>query len=486
MTTQQHNLVMDYYQLTMTYAHFKEGRHKKFAYFDMYYRKNPDGGGYTIFNGLDALIEYIENFRFTESDLQFLREKGDFDDEFLEYLRGFRFRGDIWCVPDGTVMFPNEPILTVRGNLVEAQLIETKLLLLVNYASLVSTKANRIATAAGHRTVLEFGTRRAHGETAAVEGAKYAYIAGCGGTACVETEKRYGILSTGTMAHSFIESYPGEYEAFLAYGKTFPSKSIFLVDTYNTLKSGVPNAIRVAKEYLEPNGYRLKGVRLDSGDLAYLSIQTRKMLDAAGMEDCQIVASNSLDEYLIRDLISQGAKIDTFGVGEKLITARSDPVFGGVYKLVAVEENEKIIPKIKLSENSGKLTNPGYKRVYRFYDRTTGYALGDVVALHDEKINPDRYTLIDPSDEWKRTTIENYRVVELQKPIFQQGALVYDRPDVEQCKAYCTEQVGTIYKEITRLSYPHTYYVDLSIPLLNLRKQLLKEHKSKLETGGPE
>ena len=477
---EQRNLVMDYYEMTMAYAYYRENRHNDIAYFDMYFRKNPDNGGYSIFGGLDALMDYVENFRFSESDLDFLRGKGDFDDEFLDYLRDFRFRGDVSCVPDGTVVFPGEPLVTVRGTLLEAQLLETKLLLIVNFASLISTKANRIVNAALGRSILEFGTRRAQGETAAIEGAKYAYMAGCDGTACIETEKQYGVRSVGTMAHSFVESFPSEYDAYLAYARTFPDKSIFLVDTYDTLNSGVPNAIRVAKEYLEPNGHRLQGVRLDSGDLAYLSIRARRMLDEAGLTDCKIVASSSLDEYLIRDLISQGARIDTFGVGEKLITSQSDPIFGGVYKLVALERDGEIVPKIKLSENTGKITNPSYKKAYRFYDRSTGFALGDVVALHDETIDREQYTLIDPNEEWKTTTIENYRVEELQQPIFKDGKRIYEQLSLEERRAYCKAQVGTLYQEITRLRNPHTYYVDLSMPLLTLRKKLLREHKEKL------
>ncbi len=478
------SLVMDYYELTMAYACFRENRHETLSYFDLYFRKNPDNGGYSIFGGLDQVIEWLSEFCFSDSDIDFLRQKGDFDEEFLTYLRGFRFHGDVWSVPDGTPIFPGEPIVTVRGTLLEAQLLETQLLLLVNYGSLISTKANRIARAADGRSVLEFGTRRAHGETAAVEGAKYAYIAGCDGTACVETEKRYGIPSTGTMAHSFIESFDSEYDAFCCYARTFPGKCIFLVDTYNTLKSGLPNAIRAAKEVLEPAGHRLCGIRLDSGDLAYLSIKAREMLDRAGMHDCKIVASNSLDEVLIRDLLSQGACIDIFGVGEKLITAKSDPVFGGVYKLVATQEGGRIVPKIKLSENTGKLTNPGYKKVYRFYDRTSGYALGDVVALHSEEIDKHRYTLIDPNEEWKTTTIENYRVEELQKQIIKEGRCVYEQPSIEERRAYCAAQMGTLYREITRLRNPHTYYVDLSVPLLTLKKKLLREHKERIEREG--
>lgn len=477
------NLVMDYYQLTMSYSQFKLGRMGEIGYFDMFYRSNPDHGGYVIFNGLDKVIEYIKNFTFSDSDIAFLRKKGDFDEDFLSYLKDFKFKGDIYAVPDGTVVFPNEPLITVRGNMIEAQLIETKLLLLINYPSLISTKASRIVRAADGRGIMEFGTRRAQGQTAAIEGAKYAYIAGAMGTACVEAEKEYGVLALGTMAHSYVESFDSEYEAFISYAKTFPSKTTLLVDTYDSLNSGVPNAIRVAKEYLEPNGYRLKGIRLDSGDLAYLSKEARRMLDQAGLDDCKIVASNSLDEYLIQDLISQGAKIDTFGVGENLITSKSAPVLGGVYKLVAMEKENKIIPKIKFSDNIGKITNPSYKKLYRFYDKDTKYAIGDVIALHNEVISKDEYRLINPLEEQMTKLIKNYEVKELQQLIFKEGELVYQVPTLEETKAYCKNELDHLYPETKRFLNPTPYIVDLSKDLLTLKREMLYKKQELVASG---
>ena len=477
------NLVMDYYQLTMSYSQFKLGRMNEICYFDMFYRSNPDNGGYVIFNGLDKVIDYIKNFTFSASDIAFLRKKGDFDESFLTYLKDFKFKGDIYAVPDGTVVFPNEPLITVRGNMIEAQLIETKLLLLVNYPSLISTKASRIVRAALGRGIMEFGTRRAQGETAAIEGAKYAYIAGAVGTACVEAEKEYGVLALGTMAHSYVESFDTEYEAFLNYAKTFPSKTTLLVDTYDSLNSGVLNAIRVAKEYLEPNGYRLKGIRLDSGDLAYLSKEARRLLDQADLNDCKIVASNSLDEYLIQDLINQGAQIDTFGVGENLITSKSAPVLGGVYKLVAMEKDNVIVPKIKFSDNIGKITNPSYKKLYRFYDKDTKYALGDVIALANEVISKDKYHLINPNQEHQTKTLTNYDVKELQQLIFKNGELVYKVPTIEETRVYCKNELDHLYPEMKRFLNPTPYIVDLSKDLLTLKREMLYK-KQELVTSG--
>ena len=474
------NLVMDYYQLTMAYSYFKQNKQNEIAYFDMFYRKNPDNGGYVISAGLDEVIYYIKNFRFTEEDNECLRKKGDFDEEFLNYLRNLRFTGDVYAIPDGTVVFPNEPLITIKANIIEAQLIETALLLHKNFASLITTKATKIVAAAKGRGVMEFGTRRAHEVDAAVKGAKYAYIGGAIGTACVEAEKEYGIPALGTMAHSYIESFDSEYEAFLNYAMTFPNKSVFLVDTYDTLKSGVPNAIKAFNQVLVPQGKRPLGIRLDSGDIAYQSKKARKMLDESGLEDCKIVASNSLDEYLIKTLIEQGACIDTFGVGENLITAKSDPVIGGVYKLVAIEKENEIIPKIKLSNNIGKITNPGYKRVYRFYDNETGFAVGDVIALYNEEIPLNEYVLINPLEEWKTKKITNYQVRELQVPIFKNGKLVYQVPTIKEVRENCQKELNTIYPEVKRFSNPHEYYVDLSKELLELKKQLLVKYRDQV------
>lgn len=380
-------LIMDYYQLTMAYSYYKSGKKEEIAYFDMFYRKNPDSGGYVISAGLDEVINYVKNFSFNDSDIEVLRKKGDFDEEFLTYLKNLKFSGDIFAVEDGTVVFPNEPLITVRANIIEAQLLETSILLHKNFANLIATKTARIKKTAGDCEIIEFGTRRAHEKDAAVKGAKYAYIGGALGSSSVQAEKEFGIPSFGTMAHSYIESFDSEYEAFLTYAQTFPDNCIFLIDTYDTLNSGIENAIKVAQDYLIPRGHRLKGVRLDSGDLGYLSKVAREKLDQAEMNDCKILASNALDENKIEFLNNTDAKIDIYGVGENLITAKSDPVIGGVYKLVAIEKNNQIIPKIKLSENMGKIINPGHKKLYRFYDCKTNTALGDLISLADEDIN---------------------------------------------------------------------------------------------------
>lgn len=465
--------LIDFYELTMAYSDLKNGKSNEKCYFDVFFRKNLDNGGYNIACGLDEIIEYIENLKFDLKDIDYLRSLNTFDEEFLDYLKNFSFKGDIYGVPDGTVIFPNEPCITVCANAMEAQIIETDLLNRFNHGSLIATKTRRIVNEAKGRGIMEFGARRAQGSEAATVGAKYAYIAGCIGTSCYETGKRYGIPLLGTMAHSHVLKYENEYDAFTAYAKAFPENSVFLVDTNNTLKSGVPNAIRVAKDYLMPNGYRLKGIRLDSGDLAYLSKKAREMLDDAGLNDAKICVSNALDERLIKDLLTQGAPIDSFGVGENLITSKSCPVFGGVYKLAAICENGEIVPKMKISENAGKMTNPGYKKVYRFYDNKTGYALGDLIALYDEEIPKDSYTLIDEKEEWKQTKIKNYTVRELQVPIFKNGKLVYNQPTIKERKEICNKEMKTIYPEIERINNPHTYYVDLSEKLMALKKDML-------------
>jgi nicotinate phosphoribosyltransferase len=474
------NLVMDYYQLTMAYSYFMNGKKDEIAYFDMFYRKNPDKGGYVISAGLDEVINYVKNFKFSESDIEALRSKNHFSEEFLTYLSNLKFTGDIYAVEDGTVVFPNEPLITVKANIIEAQLLETALLLHKNFANLITTKASRMKFAAEDLNIVEFGTRRAHEVDAAVKGAKYAYIGGAIGSSCVQAYKEYGVPAFGTMAHSYIESFDSEYEAFLTYAKTFPNNTILLLDTYDTLRSGVKNAIKVAKEYLIPNGYSLKGIRLDSGDLAYLSKKVRAELDKEGFFDTKILASNSLDERLVSSLIKEGAKIDIFGVGENLITAKSDPVIGGVYKLVGIEKENKIIPKMKLSDNIGKLTNPGFKKLYRFYDKNTHFALGDVIALADEFINLDEYILIDET-EWKKKKLTNYYVKELQKTIFKDGKLVYNIPSIEEVKNKVRQELSTIFEEIKRFDNPHLYIVDLSSNLLKLKRELLFQHKEEIE-----
>lgn len=475
------NLTMlcDFYELTMAGGYFKNGVHKRNAYFDVFFRSVPDGGGFAIAAGLEQIVNYIKDLHFSAEDLDYLRSKNLFDEEFLNYLADFRFTGDIYAVPEGTPVFPYEPIITVRAPAIEAQLIETFLLLQINHQSLIATKANRIVRAAQGRTVLEFGSRRAQGADGAVIGARAAYIGGCAGTACTLTDELYGVPAGGTMAHSWVQMFDSEYEAFEAYCKLYPHSATLLVDTYNTLKSGVPNAIKAFKNILVPQGITDFAIRLDSGDISYLSKKARKMLDDAGLPNCKITASNALDEYLIRDLMMQGAKIDTFGVGERLITAKSSPVFGGVYKLAAVEdENGGIIPKIKISENTAKITNPHFKRLYRFYDRESGKALADELCLRDEVINENEpHTIFDQNAVWKTKTLTDYTVRDLQEPIFKNGKLVYELPSLDAIKNYCREQIGTLWDEVKRFENPHTYYVDLSQKLWDEKRRLLKENE---------
>ena len=475
------NLTMlcDFYELTMAGGYFKNGVNKRNAYFDVFFRSVPDGGGFAIAAGLEQIVNYIKDLHFSAEDLDYLRSKKLFDEEFLNYLADFRFTGDIYAVPEGTPVFPYEPIITVRAPAIEAQLIETFLLLQINHQSLIATKANRIVRAAQGRTVLEFGSRRAQGADGAVIGARAAYIGGCAGTACTLTDELYGVPAGGTMAHSWVQMFDSEYEAFEAYCKLYPHSATLLVDTYNTLKSGVPNAIKAFKNILVPQGITDFAIRLDSGDISYLSKKARKMLDDAGLPNCKITASNALDEYLIRDLMMQGAKIDTFGVGERLITAKSSPVFGGVYKLAAVEdENGGIIPKIKISENTAKITNPHFKRLYRFYDRESGKALADELCLRDEVINENEpHTIFDQNAVWKTKTLTDYTVRDLQEPIFKNGKLVYELPSLDAIKNYCREQIGTLWDEVKRFENPHTYYVDLSQKLWDEKRRLLKENE---------
>jgi nicotinate phosphoribosyltransferase len=474
------SMLCDFYELTMGNGYFKNGFGKKIAYFDVFYRCVPDGGGFAIAAGLEQVIEYIENLHFSEEDVKFLREKKIFDEAFLEYLKNFKFTGDIYAVPEGTPIFPNEPIMTVRAPAIEAQLIETYVLLALNHQSLIATKANRIVRAAQGRTVLEFGSRRAQGADGAVIGARAAYIGGCGGTACTLTDELYAVPAGGTMAHSWVQMFDTEYEAFKTYCEIYPDNATLLVDTYNTLKSGVPNAIKAFKEVLLPKGIKNFAIRLDSGDISYLSKKARKMLDEAGLTECKIVASNSLDEYLIRDLMMQGAKIDVFGVGERLITAKSAPVFGGVYKLVAVEnEKGEIIPKIKVSENTAKITNPHFKKVYRYYDNESGKALADELCCHDEIVSRSgKHKIFDSNATWKTKELENFTVRELLEPIFKDGKCVYCRPSLSEIQKYCKEQVGKLWDEVKRFENPHTYYVDLSEKLWNEKQRLLEEAKA--------
>ena len=418
MNNQRLELVADFYEYTMANGYFNKNMQDRIAYFDVFFRKVPDEGGYAIVAGLEQIINYIRNLSFDEEDISYLRKQNKFTEEFLSYLENFRFTGDIWAIPEGTVVFPNEPLITVKAPII--QLLETMLLLTINHQSLIATKTSRIIKEAQGRPVMEFGARRAHGINAAVEGARAAIIGGAVGTSCTLSAKEFNVVASGTMAHSWIQSFESEYEAFKAYAELYPDDCTFLIDTYNTIESGLPNAIKVFNEVLKPKGYRPKAVRLDSGDLAYLSKKVRKILDEAGYEDCKICATNSLDEYLIKSLIEQDAKIDLFGVGENLITAKSEPVFGGVYKLVALEKDKKIVPKIKVSENTAKVTNPSVKKVYRFYDNETKKAIADVITLADEIIDEREYMIFDPQNPWKKKVLKDYSIRLLQEKIFEE------------------------------------------------------------------
>ncbi|MGN1307760.1 MAG: nicotinate phosphoribosyltransferase [Faecousia sp.] len=473
-------MLCDFYELTMSNGYFRNGMRDRICYFDVFYRNVPDGGGFAIAAGLEQVIEYIRDLHFSDEDIEYLRGRRIFDEEFLKYLREFRFTGDIFAVPEGTPVFPREPILTVRARAIEAQLVETYILLILNHQSLIATKANRVVRAAQGRTVLEFGSRRAQGAQGAILGARAAFIGGCHGTACTISDQLYGVPAGGTMAHSWVQMFDSEYEAFKTYCELYPHNATLLVDTYNTLKSGVPNAIRVFNEVLKPLGIEECGIRLDSGDMTYLTKKARKMLDDAGWTKCRISVSNSLDEYIIQDILQQGAQIDMFGVGERLITARSEPVFGGVYKLVAVEQDDGTIePKIKISENVGKITNPHFKKLYRFYGNDTGKAIADYLCVHDETVDDTKDLLIfDPEATWKQKTVYNFTAKELQVPIFKNGELVYQLPTLPEIRDYCRAQVDTLWDEVKRFDNPHTYYVDLSKKLWDIKYDLLKNNSN--------
>lgn len=472
------NLTMltDFYEITMANGYFETGMADNIAYFDMFFRRVPDGGGYAIMAGVEQVVDYLKNLKFTEEDIEFLRAKNVFCEEFLDYLANFKFTCDVWAVPEGTPIFPHEPILTVRGPVIQAQFVETMILLTINHQSLIATKASRIVRSAMGRPVMEFGTRRAHGSDAAIYGARAAYIGGCAATACAIADRDYGIKSTGTMAHSWVQMFPDEYSAFKKYAEIYPDNCVLLVDTYNVLKSGVPNAIKVFKE-MKP---AKMGIRIDSGDVAYLTKKARAMLDAAGLQECQIVVSNSLDEYIIRDVIMEGACIDSFGVGERLITAKSQPVFGGVYKLVALETDGVVVPKIKVSENVEKITNPGFKNLFRLYDKETGKARGDVITLAQETVpEQEEYEIFDPNAVWKRTTVTNYYVRDLHVQLFDKGECVYESPSIDEIRDYCQEQLETLWGETLRFENPQTYYVDLSQRLWDMKNNLLSTHAKK-------
>lgn len=470
-------LLTDFYEFTMANGFFAEGVGEKTAYFDMFFRSIPDDGGFAIMAGVEQLIDYLKNLEFTKEDIEYLRSKNIFDERYLEYLEKFEFKCDVWAIPEGTPIFPHEPIVTVRGPVVQAQFIETMILLTVNHQSLIATKANRIVRAAEGRPVMEFGSRRAQGPDAAILGARAAYIGGCCGTACAIADREYGVPALGTMAHSWVQLFDSEYEAFAAYARQYPHNCTLLIDTYNVLKSGLPNAIRVFDEILKPQGIRPQGVRIDSGDITYLSKKCRKILDDAGYPDCGICASNSLDEYIIRDTLTQGAEITSFGVGERLITSKASPIFGGVYKLAAIEDdNGNIIPKIKVSENVAKITTPGFKQVYRLYSGESGAAIADVVTLHDEVIDNDKpYELFDPEHTWKKKTVSGFYVRPLLKQIFKNGKCVYDNPDINVLQEYCKLEVEKLWDEVKRFENPHRYYVDLSRDLWKMKYELLEK-----------
>jgi len=479
-TAEKLNMTMlcDFYELTMSNGYFLNGYKDRITYFDVFFRKVPDGGGFAIAAGLEQLIEYIEDLHFDEEDIAYLRGRNLFSEEFLQYLADFRFTGDIYAVPEGTPVFPREPLVVVRAPAIEAQLIETFTLLTINHQSLIATKTNRIVRAAQGKAVLEFGSRRAQGTDAAIVGARAAYIGGATGTACTITDEIYGVPAVGTMAHAWVQMFDTQYEAFKTYCEIYPHNATLLVDTYNTLKSGVPDAIRAFNEVLKPLGITKCGIRLDSGDIAYLSREARKMLDDAGWTECQISASNSLDEYLIRDLYQQGAKIDAFGVGERLITSKSEPVFGGVYKLVAVENEEgKVIPKIKISENVAKITVPHFKKLYRFFGNDTGKAIADYLTLYDEEVDDSQDLMIfDPFATWKKKTVYNFTAKPLLVPVFLNGKKVYESPALKDIRDYCAQQVDTLWDEVKRFDNPHGYYVDLSEKLWNIQQELLQKN----------
>lgn len=474
------NLTMlaDFYEFTMGNGYIQSGIEEKQAYFDMFFRTIPDRGGFAIMAGVEQLIEYLKNLKFNNEDITYFRSKNIFSEKFLDYLKDFEFKCDVWAVPEGTPIFPQEPIVIVKGPVLQAQLVETMVLLTINHQSLIATKTNRIVRAAKGRQVIEFGSRRAQGYEAAILGARAAYIGGCIGTANTIVDRDFNIPALGTMAHSWIQMFPTELDAFKAYAKVYPDNCYLLVDTYNTLRDGIPNAIKTFNEVVLPLGYRPKGIRIDSGDIAYLSKESRKMLDEAGFSDCTIMASSSLDEYTIRDLINQGAKIDSFGVGERLITAKSEPIFNGVYKLTAIEEKGEIVPKIKISENVGKITTPGFKQIHRLYSRKTNKAIADVITLHHEKINDNEpYEIFHPLFTWKRKKVDNFYSKKLLVQIFDKGENIYESPNVHEIKKYCNKQIDTLWDEVKRFEKPHEYIVDLSQELWNIKDNLLKEHK---------
>lgn len=470
-----YNLTMltDFYEVTMANGYFQSDIRNHEAVFDMFFRRVPDDGGFAIMAGVEQLITYMKNLKFTDEDIDYLRSKNSFSEEFLEYLRNFKFTCDVWAVPEGTPIFPHEPIVTVKGPIIQAQFVETFILLTINHQTLIATKSNRIVRAAQGRPVMEFGTRRAQGASAAIDGARASYIAGCAGTACTIADRDYHVPALGTMAHSWVQTFDTEYEAFREYTRIYPDNAVLLIDTYNVLKSGLPNAIRVFKE-LKP---KKMGVRIDSGDIAYLTKRCRKILDENGLEECSIVISNSLDEYLIRDVIMEGAQIDSFGVGERLITSKSEPVFGGVYKLAAVERNGEMVPKMKISENVEKITNPGFKHVYRLFEKESNKAIADVITMEGETIpEQDGYEIFDPNAIWKKKSLKNFYVRSLLVQIFDKGECVYESPSLDEIRRYCKDQIETLWEETLRFENPQTYYVDLSKKLWSIKQDILHRY----------
>ncbi len=477
------NLTMlcDFYELTMSHGYFVSGMKDKIVYFDVFYRSNPDNGGFAICAGLEQVVEYIKDLHFTEEDIEYLRGKKCFSEEFLQVLRGFRFTGDIWAIPEGTVVFPGEPLMTVRAPVMEAQFIETYVLMMINHQSLIATKAVRLTRAAKGRAISEFGSRRAQGADAAILGARAAYIGGCNSTACTIADEAYGVPAGGTMAHAWVQMFDTEYEAFRTYCEIYPNQATLLIDTYNVMESGLPNAIRAFREVLIPQGITKCAVRIDSGDVTYLTQKIRKKLDEAGLTECKIVVSNSMDEYIIRELIRQGAEIDAFGVGERLITAKSDPVFGGVYKLCAMErEDGTIQPKIKISENVGKITTPHFKKIYRLRGKESGKAEADLICVYDEILDDSKpIELFDPEYTWKRKVLEDYTATELQVPVFKNGELVYQLPALDEIRRHCAEEIEGMWDEVRRFNNPHNYYVDLSEKLWQIKQDLISEYRKK-------
>ena len=473
-------MMMDFYEMTMSYGYFHQPNRDVRVAFDLFFRSVPDQGGYAIFAGLQHVIEFVENLSFSDADIAYFRKQNLFSEEFLEFLRGFRFRGDIYAMPEGTIIYPNEPLMTIVAPIIDAQLVETAILAQINHQSLVATKASRIVRAAEGRKVADFGARRAHNMDAATYGARAAYIGGIDMTATVSAGQQFNIPISGTMAHSWVMFFEDEYTAFKKYAEIYPQATVLLVDTYDVLHSGIPNAIRIAHEVLAPQGHRLAGVRVDSGDLAYLSKRIRKMLDKAGLEDCKIILSNSLDEFTISSLLLQGARVDSFGVGERLITAKSDPVFGAVYKLVAVEEDGVFQPRIKMSENVEKLTNPGLKDIYRIYDHH-GKAVADMIAVQGEQIDltqPFRY--VDPRKPWKNRFFEGGSAVNLRRLYVRDGERVEDLPPLEEIRAYVRRQLAEeIWPEEQRFENPHRHYLDMTPDYYELKMGLLEEVRGK-------